>query len=68
MGNRYLTHHEIRRSIKLIEKLKVPLTIFEVLTVIYIINSSQQNTDYHLVEAEPYFETQQMYLIFPWRK
>ena len=33
MGKRYLTHQEIKQSIKLIEKFKVPLTIFEVLTV-----------------------------------
>ena len=38
MGHRHLTHQEIKRSIKLIEKVKVPLTIFEVLTVVYIIN------------------------------
>jgi dihydrofolate synthase / folylpolyglutamate synthase len=55
MGERYLTHHEIRQSIKLIEKLNVPLTIFEVLTVIYIINSSKQNIDYHLIEAGALF-------------
>ena len=55
MGNRYLTHHEIKQSITKIEKLKVPLTIFEVLTVIYIINASQQNTEYHLVEAGALF-------------
>ena len=55
MGDRYLTHQEIKQSIKLIAKLKVPLTIFEVLTVIYIINASKQNTDYHLVEAGALF-------------
>ena len=55
MGNRYLTYQEINHSIKMIEKLKVPLTIFEVLTVIYIINASKQNTDYHLVEAGALF-------------
>ena len=55
MGNRYLTHKEIERSIKLIAKLKVPLTIFEVLTVIYIIHASYQNTNYHLVEAGALF-------------
>jgi len=55
MGNRFLTHQEIGRSIKLIAKLKVPLTIFEVLTVIYIIHASNQNTDYHLVEAGALF-------------
>ena len=55
MGERYLTHQEIKRSIKLIEKIKVPLTIFEVLTVIYIMNASKQNVDYHLVEAGALF-------------
>jgi len=55
IGGRYLTHQEIRQSIKLIEKLKVPLTIFEVLTVIYILNASKQNTDYHLIEAGALF-------------
>ena len=51
MGDKYLTHADISKSIKLIEKLKVPLTIFEVLTVVYILNASKQNVDYHLVEA-----------------
>ena len=55
MGDRFLTHQEIKQSIKLIAKLKVPLTIFEVLTVIYIINASKQNVDYHLVEAGALF-------------
>ncbi len=55
MGDRYLTHLEIKQSIMLISKLKVPLTIFEVLTVVYIINASKQNTDYHLVEAGALF-------------
>ena len=55
IGGRYLPHQEIRQSIKLIEKLKVPLTIFEVLTVIYILNASKQNTDYHLIEAGALF-------------
>ena len=55
MGCKYLTHIEIRQSIKLIEKLKVPLTIFEVLTIVYILNASKQNTDYHLIEAGALF-------------
>ena len=55
MGNRYLTHQEIKQSIKTIEKLRVPLTIFEVLTVIYIINASKQNVNYHLIEAGALF-------------
>ena len=55
MGGRYLTHQEIRQSITLIAKLKIPLTIFEVLTVIYIVHASRQNTDYNLVEAGALF-------------
>jgi len=55
MGERYLTHQEIKQSIKLIEEIKVPLTIFEVLTVIYMMNASKQNVDYHLVEAGALF-------------
>ena len=55
IGNRYLTHLEIKQSIRIIEKLKVSLTIFEVLTVIYIMNASKQNTSYHLVEAGALF-------------
>merc|ERR1711965_928381 len=55
MGKRFLTHREIRHSIKLIAKLRVRLTIFEVLTVIYIIHASKQNADYHLVEAGALF-------------
>ena len=55
MEDRYLTHQEIKKSITLITKLKVPLTIFEALTVIYIINASRQDTDYHLVEAGALF-------------
>ena len=39
MGDKYLTHQEIKRSIKLIEKVKVPLTIFEIITVVYIMKA-----------------------------
>ncbi len=55
MGNRFLTYKEIRQSIKLISKLKVSLTIFEVLTLIYIIHASKQNNNYNLVEAGALF-------------
>ena len=55
MGDGYLNHQEIKQSITLIAKLKIPLTIFEVLTVVYIINASKKNTDYHLVEAGALF-------------
>ena len=55
MGDKYLTHKEISRTIKLIAKLKIPLTIFEVLTLIFVINASQKSTDYNLIEAGALF-------------
>ena len=55
IGDLYLTHQEIKQSIKIIEKFKVPLTIFEVLTVIYIVHASKKNVDYHLIEAGALF-------------
>ena len=51
MGKDYLTHTEIRETIKIIEKLKIPLTVYEVLTLIFIINASQKNNDYCIQEA-----------------
>ena len=51
MGRRYLSHKEIRKTIKEIEKFKIPLTIYEVLTLVYIINASRQNVDYNLIET-----------------
>ena len=51
MGKDYLTHTEIRVTIKIIEKLKIPLTVYEVLTLIFIINASQKNNDYCIQEA-----------------
>ena len=55
MGSEYLSYREIKRSIKLIENLKVKLTIFEVLTLVYIVNASKRNNDYNLVEAGALF-------------
>jgi Folylpolyglutamate synthase len=55
MGDRFLTYQEIKQSIRIIEKFNVSLTTFEVLTLIYIINASKRNVDYHLVEAGALF-------------
>ena len=55
MGDRYLTNKEIRYSIKIIEKLKISLTIFEVLTVIFVLNASKQDVAYNLVESGALF-------------
>ncbi len=56
MGNRYLTYKEIKDTIREIVKLKIPLTIFEVLTLVFIINASKQSNNYCLVETGALFK------------
>ena len=51
MGDKYLDHKEIKKTIKQIEKLNIPLTIFECLTLVYIINASKINADYNIQET-----------------
>jgi len=51
MGDKYLTHIEIKKTIKQLEKLKIPLTIFECLTLVYIVNASKVNADYNIQET-----------------
>ncbi len=51
MGDKYLSHNEIKKTIKQIEKLKIPLTVFECLTLVYIINASKINADYNIQET-----------------
>ncbi len=51
MGDEYLTHKEIKKTIKQIEKLNISLTVFECLTLIYIINASKKNADYNIQET-----------------
>ena len=51
MGKGYLSYKEIKETIKKIEKLKIPLTVYEVLTLVYIINASKLNVDYFIIET-----------------
>ncbi len=51
MSDKYLSHKEIKKTIKQIEKLNIPLTIFECLTLVYIINASKLNVDYNIQET-----------------
>ena len=51
MGNGYLSHKEIKTTIKQIEKLNIPLTVFECLTLVYILNASRINADYNIQET-----------------
>ena len=55
MGDNLLSYKEIKESIKKIEKQKINLTIFEVLTVIFILNAAKKNNDYNLIEAGALF-------------
>ena len=55
MGSNYLSYREIRKTIDKIEKLKIQLTTFEFLTLVYILNASSCNNDYNLVEAGALF-------------
>ena len=51
MGDNYLTHNKIKKTIKQIEKLNISLTLFECLTLIFIINASKRNADYNIQET-----------------
>ena len=51
MGEKYLSHKQIKKTIKQIEKLNIPLTVFECLTLVYIINASKLNVDYNIQET-----------------
>ena len=51
MGKSYLSHKEIKKTINQIEKLKIPLTVYECLTLVYILNTSKINTDYNIQET-----------------
>ena len=55
MGNNFLSYKEIKNTIKIIEKQKINLTIFEALTVIFILNVAKKNNDYNLIEAGALF-------------
>jgi dihydrofolate synthase/folylpolyglutamate synthase len=43
LGDKFLSYAEIDKTIKTIEKQKINLTIFEVLTVVFILNAAKKN-------------------------
>ena len=55
MGKKFLSYKEIQESIKIIEKQNIYLTIFEALTVIFILNAAEKNNDFNLIEAGALF-------------
>ena len=55
LGKNYLSYNKIIKSINKINKLKISLTIFEVITLIFILNASKKNNNYNLIEAGALF-------------
>ena len=51
MGKKYLSYKAIKKTIKEIEKLNIPLTVFECLTLVYILNATKLNADYNIQET-----------------
>ena len=55
MGKNFLGYKEIKKTLKIIERQKINLTVFEVLTVIFVLNAAKQYNDYNLIEAGALF-------------
>lgn len=51
LGKRYISYKEIKKSIKKIERLKIPLSVYEVLTVIFFLNAYKKKNDFVIQEA-----------------
>ena len=55
MGKNFLSYNDLKKAIKIIEKQKINLTIFEALTVIFVLNAAKQKNEYNLIEAGALF-------------
>ena len=55
MGKNFLSYNDLKKTIKIIEKQKINLTIFEALTVIFVLNAAKQKNEYNLIEAGALF-------------
>ena len=51
LKNRFITLNEIKKYENKISKLKIKLSLFEVLTLIYLLAASKEKADYQCVEA-----------------
>jgi dihydrofolate synthase / folylpolyglutamate synthase len=52
LKNKYITFKEIKKYIQFVESTGLPLTLFELLTCVYILSAKdQKNIHYHLIEA-----------------
>ena len=56
LGNRYISIKEIKKYKKIIEQTKQKLTLFELLTCIFILAATKTNSEsYHLIESGLFF-------------
>ncbi len=55
MGDKLLDYSQIKKTINIIEKQKIKLTLFEALTVVFILNAASKKNDYNLIEAGALF-------------
>ena len=56
LKNRFISLNEIKKYEKIISKLNIKLSLFEVLTLIYILAASRERADYQCVEAGMLFK------------
>ena len=55
LRNKHLSYSDIKKSMKIIKNTQIKLTVFEALTLIFIINAAKKNCDFNLVEAGALF-------------
>ena len=55
LGDKHLSYSDIKKSMMIIKDIDTKLTVFEALTLIFIINAAKKNSDFNLVEAGALF-------------
>ena len=55
LGDKHLSYSNIKKSMRIIKDIDSKLTVFEALTLIFIINAAKKNSDFNLVEAGALF-------------
>ena len=55
LGDKHLSYNDIKKSMRIIKNTDTKLTVFEALTLIFIINAAKSNSDFNLVEAGALF-------------
>ena len=55
LRDKLLSYNDIKKSMRIIKNTDTKLTVFEALTLIFIINAAKSNSDFNLVEAGALF-------------